>query len=71
MRKCDCLNECGDDRWVHTGEAEPCEYRVKQLAKAEQRRQDIALLTEFHVRLTGRRQGRHAAALGRILEELR
>jgi len=70
MRKCDCLNECGDDRWVHDGRAEPCEYRLRQLAEREQRQTDIALLTELCARMKTRRQGRHALALERILKRV-
>lgn len=25
MERCDCLNRCGDDAWVHRGRAAPCE----------------------------------------------
>lgn len=26
---CDCLNDCGDDRQVHNGQAAPCEYLAR------------------------------------------
>lgn len=65
--RCDCLNVCGDDNWINDGRAEPCDTRKKWLADQEQRRQDIALLATFVIRL---RNKEAAAALKRILERL-
>ncbi len=71
MEKCDCLNECGDDPWLKAGKVKPCESRLKQLSAAKQRQDDIALLVELRDRMNTRRKGRHALALGRLLDELR
>jgi hypothetical protein len=68
--KCDCLNECGDDPWLRDGRVKPCDGRIAALAKAEQRRNDIALVKELATRMTTRRNGRHAEALMRIVEAL-
>lgn len=38
---CDCLNDCGDDRHVHDGRAEPCDYLKKRLALREQQNRDL------------------------------
>lgn len=36
LRKCDCLNYCGDDPWIRQGKAAPCEslQRILDEAKA-------------------------------------
>lgn len=31
-RKCDCLNDCGDDPWLRDGKADPCEKLLKARA---------------------------------------
>lgn len=32
-RKCDCLNDCGDDPWIRDNKADPCEHlKARQAA---------------------------------------
>ncbi len=72
--KCDCLNYCGDDPWLKSGKAVPCE-RAQQQARdeqdrAEQRQADMTILNGLLARL--RRAGRcrdEVAALERLMSK--
>lgn len=70
--KCDCLNHCGDDPWLKTGKAVPCEPAQQQArdeqARAEQLQADTLTLNGLLARL--RRAGRsrdEVTALERLM----
>ena len=70
--KCDCLIHCGDDPWLKTGKAVPCERAQQKArdeqARAEQLRADTLTLNGLLARL--RRTGRcrdEVAALERLM----
>lgn len=72
--KCDCLNYCGDDPWLKSGKAVPCE-RARQKAhdeqaRAEQLQADTHTLNALVARLrrTGR-YGEEIAALERLMSK--
>ncbi len=62
--KCDCLNDCGDDPWLRTGQVEPCERLQEVRARRLQLEADIAVLNKLCARLKSKRQ---SDALRRIL----
>lgn len=44
MEKCDCLNFCGDDPWLQSGKAAPCD-RMAARTKAELERAHVVGVT--------------------------
>jgi hypothetical protein len=67
VSKCDCLNECGDDPWLRTGKAEPCDGRKRGLADLAQFDKDLLLLNDLARKV---RDKKVAAALERVLRRI-
>jgi hypothetical protein len=62
--KCDCLNECGDDPWLKTGQAEVCDRRAKHLRAEKEHRENIEYLARYVQRSRDREL---AAAIAKLL----